>query len=57
MSGRRRSRDSLKRKNRSKKAISQLSRIIDSPANFSLEIRDIAVRDTLMTIKEAWAEV
>ena len=51
MSGRRRSRDSLKRKNRSKKAISQLSSIIDSPANFSLEIRDIAVRDTLRLSK------
>ena len=51
MSGRRRSRDSLKRKNRSKKAISQLSSIIDSPANFSLKIRDIAVRDTLRLSK------
>ncbi len=50
MSGRRRSKDSLRRKNRSEKAISQLSNIIKSP-NFSLKIRNIAVRDSLKISK------
>jgi RNase P subunit RPR2 len=51
MSGRRRSKDSLRRKNRSKKAISQLSDIIESPKEFSLNIRNIAVRDSLRISK------
>ncbi|MBC64907.1 MAG: hypothetical protein CMB15_04690 [Euryarchaeota archaeon] len=51
MSGRRRSKDSLRRKKRSKKAISQLSNIIASPDNFSLSIRNIAVRDSLRISK------
>ena len=51
MSGRRRSRDSAKRKNRSKKAISQLSSIIHSPEKYPLKIRNIAVRDTLRITK------
>ena len=51
MSGKRRSRDSLKRKNRSKKAILQLSSIIHSPEKFPLKIRNVAVRDTLRISK------
>lgn len=51
MSRKRRSKDILRRKNRSKKAISQLSSIISSPDFFSLRIRENAVRDTLRITK------
>ena len=51
MSRRRRSKDSLKRKNRSKMAISQLSSIIHSPQSFPLKIRNVAVRDILRITK------
>ena len=51
MSRKRRSKDILRRKNRSQKAISQLSSIISSPDFFSLRIRENAVRDTLRITK------
>ena len=51
MSRKKRSKDILRRKNRSKTAISHLSTIISSPKIFSLQIRENAVRETLMITK------
>ncbi len=51
MPARRRSKDSIRRKNRSSEAISKLSKIILSPDIYSYRIRDTAARDILRLSK------
>ena len=51
MPARRRSKDSIRRKNRSSEAINKLSKIILSPDKNSHRIRDIAARDILRLSK------
>jgi len=51
MSQRKRYKDSLRRKKRAKKAISELSDIICSPNNYPVHVRNIAVKDLLKLTK------
>lgn len=51
MSGRRRYKESIRRKKRSSKAMSKLSNIISSPHDFPLKMRNIAVRDMMLLSK------